>query len=218
MQTKNKIFSKTFFWMFLGLLATAIVAFYTYSSDLYENMIAQPRSLVMLAVIELVVVIVLSFCFRKLPATLVEILYFVYAILNGFTFANIFAYYEISSIGITFLLTAVFFGILALIGITTNLDISKWGTILFVALIVGLIASIINIFVGNPFIDTILDWIFLAIFAGYTIYDMRNLSLIAEDPSLQQDKIYIYFAMNLYLDFINLFLRLLQFFGKRDNS
>ena len=205
----RNILSKTFFWMFLGLLGTGLVAFYTYSSGLYLSIFTSVSSLAILALVEVVVVIVFSLCFRKLPPTVVGILYFVYAFLNGFTFSSIFAIYEISSIMYVFLLTSILYAVLAFCGYKTKIDVSKWSTILFVALIVSLIASIVNLFLGNTMVDIV-----IFIFAGYTIYDMHILRELSSDPSINQDKVYIYCAMQLYLDFINLFIRLLRIFGK----
>ena len=210
----RNILSKTFFWMFLGLLGTGLVAFYTYSSGLYLSIFTSVSSLAILALVEVVVVIVFSLCFRKLPPTVVGILYFVYAFLNGFTFSSIFAVYEISSIMYVFLLTYILYAVLDFCGYKTKIDVSKWSTILFVALIVSLIASIVNLFLGNTMVDIVISWIVIFIFAGYTIYDMHILRELSSDPSINQDKVYIYCAMQLYLDFINLFIRLLRIFGK----
>lgn len=210
----RNILSKTFFWMFLGLLGTGLVAFYTYSSGLYLSIFTSVSSLAILALVEVVVVIVFSLCFRKLPPTVVGILYFVYAFLNGFTFSSIFAVYEISSIMYVFLLTSILYAVLAFCGYKTKIDVGKWSTILFVALIVSLIASIVNLFLGNTMVDIVISWIVIFIFAGYTIYDMHILRELSSDQSINQDKVYIYCAMQLYLDFINLFIRLLRIFGK----
>lgn len=212
--TDNKIMSKTFFWMFLGLLGTGIVAYYTYASDLYLSIFSSPSSLGILALIEVVVVLVFSFLFKKLPPLVVGILYFVYSFINGFTFSSIFAVYEIGSIAYVFLLTSILYAVLAFCGYKTNINIRKWSTILFIALIISLIASFINIFVGNSLLDIGLSWLIIFIFAGYTIYDMHILKELSSDTSLNQEKIYIYCAMQLYLDFINLFIRLLRLFGR----
>ncbi len=211
--SENKIISKTFFWMFLGLLGTALVGVYTYASGLYLSMISY-NTLSIVAIIEVVIVIVFSLLFRKLPPTAVGILYFIYAFINGFSFSIIFAAFDLGSIVITFILTALLFAVLAFCGYKTNIDISKWSTILFVALLVSLVASIINIFIGNTIVNIALDWIIIFIFAGYTIYDMHILKQLQSDSSLNQEKVYIYCAMQLYLDFINLFIRLLSRFGK----
>lgn len=210
----RNVLSKTFFWMFLGLLGTGLVAFYTYSSGLYLSIFTSVSALPILALVEFVIVIVLSLCFKKLPPAVVGILYFVYAFLNGFTFSSIFAFYEISSIMYVFLLTSILYAVLAFCGYKTNIDVSKWSTILFVALIVSLIASFVNLFLGNKIINIVICWIFVFFFAGYTIYDTHILRELSRDPSINQDKAYIYCAMQLYLDFINLFIRLLTIFGK----
>ena len=87
---QNKIFGKTFFWMFLGLLGSGIIAMYSYSSGLYANIVLDGYFNVLL-IFELLVVLLFSFLFRKLSPTLVGILYFVYAMLNGVTLSVIIA-------------------------------------------------------------------------------------------------------------------------------
>lgn len=211
--TDNKFFTKTFFWMFLGLLGSAIVAWYTYSSGLCFKL-AISNGFATVAIIELIAVLVFSLLFRKLSPTLVGILYFVYAFLNGVTLSCIFVIYDLSSIGFIFVVTAVLFGILALLGYKTNKDLSNWSTILFTTLMVGIIASIINLFMGNEMIDIILTWIMLVLFFGITVYDMNKLKMLSQDESLNQEKLYVYGAMQLYLDFINIFLKLLRLFGR----
>lgn len=211
--TENKFFAKTFFWMFLGLLGTAIVAWYTYSSGLCIKL-AIGNGFAVVAIIELIAVFIFSLCFRKLSPTVVGILYFVYAFLNGVSLSSIFILFDITSIGLIFVITAALFGILALIGYKTNKDLSNWSTILFTTLLVGIIASIINLFIGNTMFDLILTWIMLFLFFGITIYDMNTLKMMSQDASLNQDKLYIYGAMQLYLDFINIFLKLLRIFGR----
>lgn len=209
--------SKTFFWMFLGLLGTGLVAFYTYSSGLYLSIFTSSSSLAIIAIIEVVVVLLFSFLFKKLPPIVVGILYFIYAFINGFTFSSIFAVFEMSSIVYAFFATSILYAVLAFCGYKTNLDVSKWSTILFIALLISLVVSIVNLFLGNSMLDVILNWVVIFIFAGYTIYDMNMLRQLENDTSLPQEKIYIYCAMQLYLDFINLFIRILSIFGKRND-
>ena len=210
---QNKIFGKTFFWMFLGLLGTAIVAWYTYSSGLCFKL-ALSGGFAVVAIIELIAVLVFSLLFKKLSPTVVGILYFIYAFLNGVTLSSIFAIYDLTSIGLIFVVTSALFGILAFIGYKTNKDLSNWSTILFTTLFVGIIASIINLFVGNTMVDIALTWIMLILFFGITVYDMNKLKMLSQDPNLNQDKLYVYGAMELYLDFINIFLKLLRLFGR----
>lgn len=211
--TDNKVFMKTFFWMFLGLLGTAIVAAYTYYSGLWINIFLS-GSIGIIAIIELVAVLIFSFLFKKMSPTVAGIIYFIYAFLNGVTLSSIFAIYELNSIIIIFVASAAIFGILALIGYKTNKDLSNWRTILFTVLIVGIIASIVNLFIGNAMLDLGITWVMLLLFFGITIYDMNKIKMLSQEPDLNQEKIHIYGALELYLDFINIFLKLLRLFAK----
>lgn len=210
---ENTLIQKTFFWMFLGLLGTAIVAWYTYSSGLFLNILFNGYFSALL-ILELVVVLLFSFLFRKLSPTIVGILYFVYSIINGVSLSVIFAVFELNSIVWLFVASAALFGGLAFYGYKTNKDLSNWGTLLFGILIVGLILSIINLFLGNSMLDIALDWIILFVFFGITAYDVNKIKQLQYDDSLDKSKLHIYGAMELYLDFINIFLRLLSLFGK----
>ena len=214
---ENKLYGKTFFWMFLGLLGSALIAWYTYSSGLFLDIILGD-SFGILLIVELAVVLLFSFLFRKLPPTVVAILYFVYAAVNGVTLSVIFVVFELSSIITLFLASAVIFGILALIGYKTNKDLSSWQTYLSIFLIVGLVLSIVNLFIlKSSTLDLILDWVILLIFFGVTIYDINKIKSLQMEPNINQEKVHIYCAMQLYLDFINIFLRILSIFGKRRN-
>ncbi len=215
-ESLNSILTNTFFRMFLGLIASAFTAFYVYSSGMYVSIIMNGYYYV-LAFAEIAVVFVFSLLFKKLSPTAVTVLYFAYAFLNGFTLSVIFAVYQISSIGYAFVGTAVLFGILAYLGYKTDKDISNWGTILTVALLVGIVLTILNMFIGNTMLDIILDWAILFIFFGLTIYDMNKIKIMQNTGVSDDEKLYVYGAMELYLDFINIFLRILSLFGKRRN-
>lgn len=212
----NSILTGTFFRMFLGLLASALTAFYVYKSGLYISVLSN-GSYMVLAIVEIAVVLIFSLLFKKLSPTAVTILFFTYAFINGFTLSVIFVAYEMTSITYAFAGTATVFGVLSLIGYKTDKDISNWGTILTTALLVGIILTIINIFVGSTMLDIALDWAILLIFFGLTIYDMNKIKLMQQSGLYEDEKIYIYGAMELYLDFINIFLRILSLFGKRRN-
>ncbi len=215
--TQNKLFGKTFFLMFLGLLGSAIVAWYTYYSGLFLDIVLQGGFAVLL-IIELVAVLLFNFLFRKLPPVVVGILYFVYSMLNGVTLATVFAVYELSSVIYLFVISALVFGVFAIIGYKTNKDLSSWGPYITVFLIAGIILSIINLFIiQSSGFDLFVDWLILALFCGVTIYDINKIKMLQNVPDIDQEKIYIYCAMQLYLDFINIFLRILSIFGKRKN-
>lgn len=210
LNSDNSFFVKVFAWMFMGLFATGLISYITYSTGFIYN-IATQGTWAIIGIIELIVVIVFSVCFRKLSPFFASVLFFVYAIINGITLSSIFVVFELSSIILAFFATALFFGILSLIGYKTNKDLSEFGTIAMVALIVCLIVSIINIFIGATIVDIILNWVVLIIFAVLTMYDVQK---IKQYESTMPEKAHIYGAMDLYLDFINIFIRLLNIFGK----
>ena len=213
--SQNKIFGKTFFWMSLGLLGTAIISAYTYYSGLCFNLISDGYWGGIL-ILELLVVILFSLFFRKLSPVAVGILYFAYSMINGITLSTIFAIFELNSIIYLFIISSLIFAVLGFIGYKTNKDLSKFGTYLMVFLIAGLILSIINLFfVKSTGFDLLLDWVILLVFFGVTVYDINKIKELQVDPSLNSDKIHIYCAMQLYLDFINIFIRILSIFGKR---
>lgn len=210
----NNFISKTFLWMFLGLLATGIISVYTYNSGLLENMVYS-NMFGVVAIIEIVVVLIFSLLFRKLSATAVSILYFIYAILNGFGLSVIFATFQLESVYLLFFVSALVFGIFAFIGYKTKFDLTKVGNILFALLLAGIIISIINLFLGNTILDIALSWFILILFFGITAYDMQRIKRWSQVPEFQAEKLHIYAAMEIYLDFINIFIRLLSIFGKR---
>ena len=209
----NKIFAKIFLWMFLGLMLTFGVAYYVSTQDaIVYNLFSDSKYLI-IWIIEIVVVIVLSARINKLSLMSARILFLLYSFLTGLTVSSIFIIYSISSIIYVFLIAAILFLIFGLIGYFTKLDITKLGSILFMALIGSLICIIINMFINNEVFDLGISIVMVLIFLGYIAYDINiikgNLYKIEDE-----DKLAIYGALELYLDFINLFLRLLSLFGK----
>ena len=137
--------TKTFLWMFLGLLGTAIVAAYTFYSGLWLKL-AVNNGYAIAAIVELVAVLVFSLLFRKISPTAAGIIYFIYAFINGITLSTIFAVYDLNSIVVAFCSTAALYGGLAYIGYKTERDITNWRTILTVLLVVGIFAIVVGIF------------------------------------------------------------------------
>ena len=213
-EKEYKLIPNTFFWMFLGLLGTALVSIFTYSTDLAVNLIEGGLFSVVL-IVELVVVLLFTFLFKKLPPIVVTILYFVYAFINGLTLSTVFYAFELNSIIIVFFGAAALFGAKGLWGYKTNMDVSRWRPILTWTLIIGLVLSIINLFIGNSFLDILIDWAILITMFGVTVYDMHKIKEFAQESDVDENKLHIYCAMQLYLDFINIFVRLLSLFGKR---
>ncbi len=135
--------------------------------------------------------------------------------INGITLSAVFVVYELSSIVSVFVISAIVFGILGFIGYKTNRDLSSWGTYIIVFLIAGIVLSLLNLIVfRSSVLDIAIDWLILILFCGATIYDINKIKVLQESDDINQDKIHIYCAMQLYLDFINIFLRILSLFGK----
>ena len=134
--------------------------------------------------------------------------------INGVTLSVVFVVYELSSIVSVFIISALVFGILGFIGYKTNRDLNSWGTYIIVFLIAGIVLSLLNLIVfRSSVLDIAIDWLILILFCGATIYDINKIKVLQESADINQDKIHIYCAMQLYLDFINIFLHLLSIIG-----
>ena len=209
---KVSLYSKTFLWMFLGLFATGLISVFSFYSGFTEKFIG---IFPVLAIIEIVVVLLFSFLAKKISATVAKVLFFAYSIINGIILSTIFAVYQINSIVTVFFAAAAIFGICALFGKTTKFDLSKIGTIFIVTMIVGIILSVINIFLKFDWLNIGIDWVILLVFFGVTAWDMQKVKNVSDSGMYDDDKMSIYLALELYLDFINIFLRILSLFGKR---
>lgn len=207
------LYSKLFGLMFLGLGLTALISLYCYNSGLAYDLLEGVGFNVIL-VLELVVVIAFKFLLPKVSSMIATALFFIYAALNGATISLIYYIYEMNSIILILGISALLFGGFAVVGHTTKKDLTKLGTICFGVLIAGIIASLINLFLQNSMLDIVLSWIILIVFFGVTAYDMQKIKVMDEQGTYG-NSLYIYGALDLYLDFINIFLRILALFGKR---
>jgi len=163
-------------------------------------------------------VLVMSFAFNKLSSFALLGLFVVYAAVMGLSMSFIFLAYTTSTIASTFFITAATFGVMAVLGYTTKQDLTKFGSILFMALIGIIIASIVNMFLSNGMLDIIISCVGVLVFTGLTAYDVQKLKRIGagvEYGSESSNKLAIMGALNLYLDFVNLFMMLLRLFGDR---
>lgn len=207
-----KNYSKIFMWMCIGLLVTFTTGFFVSTN---ENMLVSVFSSGMyfiLVIAELVTVIFLTARLHKMSETMAKISFILYSFLTGLTFSSVFVVYELTSILYVFLISALLFGIFAVIGALTNIDLSKIGTILLMLLFGIIICTLINMFVGSETFDLALCIIGLIVFMIYVAYDMQKIKQL--ENIYDGDKLAIIGALELYLDFINIFLRLLQLFGK----
>lgn len=208
----REVYSKMFGWMFVGLLVTFLTGYVVSNSYDILLLVAQVPFIVY-AIIEIGLVIFFSVKIRTMSSTTAKICFILYSFVTGLTFSFLFLVYELYSLIFVFGVTAVLFGIFALIGHFTNIDLSKFSTFLFMGLLAIVICSLINMFIGNETFDLILTIIGIVIFLGYTAYDIQKVKYNLD--TFPQDNLAIFGALELYLDFINLFLKLLSLFGKR---
>lgn len=209
---ENKIFSKVYGWMFIGLLISFITGYYVSTQpNIIYNLFSKGIFFI-LVLLEIGLCIWLSAGIRKMQTSTAKILFGLYSFVTGLTFSTIFVAYRIDSIIMVFGITALTFAIMALVGTFTNIDLTKLGTILFMGLLGIIIASIINIFIGSQTLDLGIIIIGIVIFTLYIAYDVQKVKYIAQ--TLEEDKVAIICAFELYLDFINLFIKLLRLFGK----
>jgi FtsH-binding integral membrane protein len=210
---------QVYLWMTVGLLMTTGVA-YAVATTLPLQVVTNPFVFFGAAIAELALVIIISRSISRLsPATAVG-LFFIYAALNGVTLSVIFLIYTLGSIAITFFATACLFGAMTVIGYTTSFDLTKLGGFLLMGLIGFLIGSVINFFFASSLLYWMLTFVGIAIFIGLTAYNtqrVKNLTLAAiqQGDTLMEQRVGIIGALSLYLDFINLFLLLLRFAGRR---
>lgn len=215
MQQQNEVYPKLFTWLFIGLLIT-FASGYILSANPTMAVNVLSIGFIPIAVIELVIALVMGIRIRKMNPITTKICYIIYCITTGMTFSSLFLYYQLTSLLSIFLITAVIFAVLAIYGYKTKKDLSKFGTILLIVLIVTIILSILNYFIfKTPAMDILLTIVGIFIFAGYIAYDMGNVKWLLNEVG--EEKAAVYGAFQLYLDFINLFVRLLELFGKKDD-
>ena len=205
----NNVFKKVYTWMFIGLLLTFATGYFVSTN---ENMVYKIYSTSLywiLAVIEIILVIVLSARIGKMNITTSRIMFLTYSFVSGLTFSSIFIAYNMSSIIFVFLISALLFLIFAILGYVTKLDLTSVGTFLLMALIGIVICSIINIFVGNGTFEIVICSISILIFLGFTAYDVNKIKQL-QDIYPDEDSLAIVGALEFYLDFINIFLDLLR--------
>ncbi len=211
----NKVFGKVFMWMFIGLLITFLTGYVVSSNDNMLYNIFSGGTYFILIIIELVLVVYLSARIHKMQVTTARIVFILYSFVSGLTFGSIFIVFKMSSIMLIFLITAILFGIFALIGRFTKLDLTKAGTILLMMLLGIVICTFVNVFLKNDTLDLFVSYISIIVFLGFTAYDMQKIKMLSYEFD-DEDKIAIIGALELYLDFINIFIDLLRIFGKRD--
>lgn len=222
-QSLAKTFMTTVFsWMFLALAITALTA-YLFNANQLNMYLLNENGMSVLGWVVLLApfgfVLLMSFRFRKMSFTNLSLMFLIYSILMGASLSFILMVYTSASVFSTFIVTSGTFGLMALVGYTTNTDLTKFGSILFMGLIGIILASVVNFFMHNGTLEYIISILGVLIFTGLTAYDVQKLKNIGmatgEYAGEARGKLAIMGALTLYLDFINLFLFLLRFLGNR---
>lgn len=212
--------NRTFLWMFLGLMLTFAVAYYGYASAMILYIFYHPGIYCALLIGEVIAVMYLSARIEQMSFTTAKVLFVIYAVINGISLSSLFLTFNAGSLIYAFGLTSMFFGIMALYGFTTKRDLSGTRSLLCGGLIFLLLVSLLSIFFNFGVYETTVCVIGIIVFLGLTAYDMQKVkyyhNAFAYDPEMAA-KSSIYAALQIYLDFINIFMYILRFMrNKRD--
>lgn len=212
---------KVYLWMTLALCITGFTAWAVADTGIWYTIASNRLLFWGLIIVELGLVFGISAGINKLSVPVATLLFAIYSVINGVTMASIFLVYDLKSIAAVFFITAGMFAVMGIIGAVLKINLSKIGPILLMGVVGLIIASLVNIFfIKNGFMDLVISWIGVAIFAGLTIYDtqrIKNMLMEADYPEATTQKIALMGALSLYLDFINMFLYLLRIFGGNRN-
>lgn len=211
--------TRTFGWMTIGLLVTAAVAFAVSMTDLVYVIFSFRFAPWILLIAQIGVVVALVGRISKISPTNAKILFLLYSMLTGLTFSVLGIAYGIGTLALAFLVTAVYFGSLVTIGMTTKMNLLRFGPILFGGLIALIITQVIMMFMGVDTNSMLFCGIGLALFTAITAYDaqkMKALYMQNSGDEMMLKRLSIYSAFDLYLDFINIFIYILRFLGNRD--
>ena len=206
--TLNQYVARSFLWMFIGLMVTFGTAYLGYMTGALIFVFFVPI---------MPVVLVLSARIHKLKVGTARVLFLLYAVLNGVVFSTYFLIFEMSALIYIFALTAAFFGIFALYGRFTKRDLSGFGPYIVGGLIFLLVAGIVSMLLPLGGLERVISLFGIALFLGITAYDSQKIGryyVAYQDDSAMLQRASIFSALQLYLDFINLFLYLLRFFAR----
>lgn len=221
-QTEAKV-SRTFLlnvynWMAIGLAITGFVAYLV--SEFIDPYFFAKYIFVFygLLIFELIFVFALSWAINKIPAIIAILGFFFYAFLNGLTMSVVFMVYTSASVYMTFFVCAGMFAGMSIFGYITKIDLSRFGSFLYMGLIGVVLGSVVNLFWANSTLYWLITYVGIFVFVGLTAYDTQQIKRMAQEVdagSEEGKKGAIMGALKLYLDFINLFLLLLRLMGSR---
>lgn len=215
--------SKVYGWMTLALVASAIAAYYTASSDTMRSLVfGHKLAFFGLMMAEVALVIYLSARITRLSFGAAAALFGGYSVLNGVTMAGVLLIYSSGTVHAAFLATALTFGVMSFVGYTTEKDLTSIGSYLMMALVGLIIGTLVNVFFHLTWLQSLITYAGLIIFVGLTAYDTQRVKNTlhyanAAGYEVETRKIALMGALNLYLDFVNMFLYILRLLGGRQN-
>jgi len=216
---QRKFMSGVYQWMVVALAISGAVAWLVSGNTAIQRIIFS-NTLVFFALVigELALVWWLSASIGKISVQAASIAFVAYSALNGLIISSVFLIYTHASVARIFLITALMFGGMSIYGMRTKSDLTSMARYLYMALIGIIIASLVNIFLHASMLDMIISMVTVLVFTGLTAYDTQKLISVANqaDGSERFQKVAIIGALQLYLDFINIFLALLRLFGRRN--
>ena len=219
-KVKNTFLSRVYGWMTLALVISGVTAFLAATNETIIRLtIGNGFGFLILAVAELALVWWLTASIHKISSGAAFFAFILYSVLNGVTLSSIFLVYKIESIFMVFFISAGMFAAMAVYGTVTKSSLSSFGKYFAMALVGIIIASLVNFFLRSPMLDWFLSIITVVIFTGLTAYDAQKMLAVSGNAS--DDEMFrnasVIGALDLYLDFINIFLAMLRLFGRRRN-
>jgi FtsH-binding integral membrane protein len=208
-----------FAWMLAGLLITTGVALLAATNPALLELRATPGIALGSFVLQIILVFALSLALPRLSPAVAAALFLAYSALMGFSLSTLFFYFDLGSLITAFATAAILFGVMAIFGFTTDVNLMQFRNLLLMGLIGLIVAMLVNAFLASSAFDFILSIVGVVIFMGLTAYDMQNMKRLTVAIQAQGGaaelvtKYSIYGALALYLDFINIFLFLLRIMG-----
>lgn len=217
LKSTNNFLRKVFVYMALGILLSFVVSFYSFFSYPMMNFIYKYFKI--LSIVQIGMVFTLSFGINRISSITAKFLFFLYSTITGLTLTGIGLMYDPLAILYAFGITFTIFVVMSVFGYTTQEDLSSYRRFFMIGLISLIIIGIVNIFLGVGILYWIGTVLGVVIFTGLIAYDVNRIKYIAyqiaDENGETIEKIAIIGALNLYLDFINLFLYILRIFGRK---
>lgn len=214
------LFRYVYLWMTLALAITGLTALTVYNSPGLTSLIFSSNvTFYGLLIAEVILVLVMTSAINRLSFTAATLLFILYSVVNGATMSVYLLAYTEESVASTFFITAGTFGVMSAYGSLTKRDLSSWGNLLTMALIGLLICLVVNIFWSNSIFNLIISCVGVLLFTALTAYDSQKIKQMlqahATEVNDSTQKMALIGALSIYLDFINLFIYLLNLLGKR---